>query len=108
MIGLVIICIQSASLVLVQHCNGRPSSTSIDWALKYVTLAESLLLSGVFDFAHFVEMKAYARLLRALCHSAQSQDHKAIQVLSEAVVQLALENRPGVHSVLLVANGSCR
>ena len=102
MIGLVIICIQSASLVLVQHCNGRPSSTSIDWALKYVTLAESLLLSGVFDFAHFVEMKAYARLLRALCHSAQSQDHKAIQVLSEAVVQLALENRPGVHAVMLL------
>ena len=101
-IGLVIICIQSASLVLVQDCNGRPSSTSVDWALKYVTLAESLLLSGAFDFQHFVEMKAYARLLRSLCYSAQGHDDKAVRVLSEMVVELALENRPEVHAVVLL------
>jgi hypothetical protein len=102
MIGLVIICIQSASLVLVQDCNGRPSSTSVDWALKYVTLAESLLLSGAFDFQHFVEMKAYARLVRSLCYSAQGHDDKAVRVLSEIVVELALENRPEVHAVVLL------
>lgn len=102
MIGLVIICIQSASLVLVQDCNGRPSLTSVDLALKYVTLAESLLLSGAFDFQHFVEMKAYARLVRSLCYSAQGHDDKAVRVLSGIVVELALENRPEIHAVVLL------
>jgi tetratricopeptide (TPR) repeat protein len=71
MMGLVIISFQEASKFIIQNNNIQPDTATLDYAEKYVMLAESLLFSGAFDFKHFLEMKAYARLLHSLCFCLQ-------------------------------------
>jgi len=102
MMGLVIICIQTASKLLVQDSNGQQSKSDARWAEKYMDSAQALLFNGTFDFPHFVEMKACVRLLQSTCLCVQGHDHKALWVLSESLRELALETLPKVHAVVLL------
>ena len=113
MMGLVIISIQSASKLLVEGEDHRQLDDFqvddfqvVQWAEKYVSLAEALLFSGMFEFAQFVEMKACARLLHSVCYSVQGQDQKALWVLSESLAELGLDKYPKIHSVVLLNIGA--
>ena len=102
MMGVIVIAIQMASKLLGQQSSGPLDLETGQLAQKYVALAESLLFNGTFDFPQFVELKAYTRMLHAVCYCAQHQDQKALWVLTESLRELSIRNHPKIHLVMLL------
>jgi actin-related protein len=105
MMGLIIVCVQAASKIVIASQDSSPESGLVS-AAKYVTVAEALLFNGTFDNPHFIEMKAYARLLHSVCYSLEGQGDKALWILTEVVAELGLDKHPRIHAVVLLNKGA--